>query len=254
MWTEWHKDTEKGYERGHQIAKALLVNIDLPFIHPARACIILGCTPAVFWASVGICTVERGMWAMRGDGKEPNAAELKLLADCWGVLERAEAAQAETAEEEEDQGDDDEEGDEDDDEEDGEEDGEEDEEAEGSGVRTPEDEWSDAVSIQRGERVSASPGPAPAIVSTADRLASQEANPAAAVRTSSVSGTASADVPSLQQRLRGLRGQVLREGYLGVRFIDDKLLCDAQRLADEGKEEEGEEACDRFVAYMEECE
>jgi hypothetical protein len=186
---------------------------------------------------------------MRGGGKEPGAPELKLLADCWGVLERAEMAQAEGAEEKEDEEEDDD--DEDDDEEDDDEEAE--EEAEGGGVRTPEDEWSDAVSIQRGERVSASPGPASAIVSTADRLARQEDDFAAAVGTSSVSRTASADIPSLQQRLRGLRGQVLREGYLGVKFIDDKLLCDAQRLVDEGKEEEGEEACDRSVAYMEEC-
>jgi hypothetical protein len=190
--------------------------------------------------------VQRGIQAMRDDGKQPGAPELKLLADCWEVLEKAEAAQAEAAEDEKDEEDDDE----------GEEDEEEDEEAkgkaEGSGVRTPEDEWSDAVSIQRGERVSASPGPASAIVSTADRLASQEDDFAAAVGTSSVSRTASADVPSLQQRLRGLRGKVLREGYLGVKFIDDKLLCDAQRLADDGKEEEGEKACNRFVAYMEE--
>jgi hypothetical protein len=220
MWTEWHKGTDEGHEKGHRIAKALLVNIDLPFIHPARACVILGCTAAVFWASVGICTVDRGIQAMRGGGKEPGAEE------------------EEDEEEEDDEEDDDEEAE---------------EEAEGGGVRTPEDEWSDAVSIQRGERVSASPGPASAIVSTADRLARQEDDFAAAVGTSSVSRTASADIPSLQQRLRGLRGQVLREGYLGVKFIDDKLLCDAQRLVDEGKEEEGEEACDRFVAYMEEC-
>jgi hypothetical protein len=246
MWTEWRKDTNTGHEKGHRIARTLLANIDIPFIHPARACIILGCTPAVFWASVGVCTVQRGIQAMRDDGKQPGAPELKLLADCWEVLEKAEAAQAEAAEDEKDEEDDDE----------GEEDEEEDEEAkgkaEGSGVRTPEDEWSDAVSIQRGERVSTSPGPASAIVSTADRLASQEDDFAAAVGTSSVSRTASADVPSLQQRLRGLRGKVLREGYLGVKFIDDKLLCDAQRLADDGKEEEGEKACNRFVAYMEE--
>jgi hypothetical protein len=203
---------------------------------------------------VGICTVDRGIKAMRGGGKEPGAPELKLLADCWGVLERAEMAQAEGAEEKEDEEEDDDDEDDDDEDDDEEDDDEEaEEEAEGGGVRTPEDEWSDAVSIQRGERVSASPGPASAIVSTADRLARQEDDFAAAVGTSPVSRTASANVPSLQQRLRGLRGQVLREGYLGVKFIDDKLLCDAQRLVDEGKEEEGEEACDRFVAYMEEC-
>ena len=81
MWIEWRKETDEGYEKGEQIARTLLADIDLPLMYRARAYMILGSTPSVFWAKEGVRTVERGIQAMRDDGKEPGAAELRLLAD-----------------------------------------------------------------------------------------------------------------------------------------------------------------------------
>ncbi|KAM0695777.1 hypothetical protein Q7P36_004259 [Cladosporium allicinum] len=173
---------------------------------------------------------------MRNDGKEPGAAELRLLADCQNVVEQAEAAE------------------EDDDGGDGEEDGEEEpEKEEGDVVRTPESGLFDGTpdGIRGGERVMASIEPA-ANVST---LAVQESARSGGVSISSFSRTASADVPTLLERLRVLRDQIRTDQDFGDRFVHDpmvgELLGDALVLAkEEGKEKQGEEAYDKLVALL----
>ena len=237
MWIEWRKETDEGYEKGEQIARTLLADIDLPLMYRARAYMILGSTPSVFWAKEGVRTVERGIQAMRDDGKEPGAAELRLLADCQNVVEQAEVA------EEDDDGDDEEE--------DGEE---EHEKEEGDVVRTPESGLSDGTpdGIRGGERVMASIEPASANVST---LSVQESARSGGVNISSFSRTASADVPTLLERLRVLRDQIRTDQDFGDRFVHDpmvgELLGDALVLAkEEGKEKQGEEAYDKLVALL----
>ena len=236
MWIEWRKETDEGYEKGEQIARTLLADIDLPLMYRARAYMILGSTPSVFWAKEGVRTVERGIQAMRDDGKEPGAAELRLLVDCQNVVEQAEAAE------------------EDDDGEDDEEDGEEEpEKEEGDVVRTTENGLSDGTpdGIRRGERVMASIEPA-ANVST---LTVQESARSGDVSISSFSRMASADVPTLLERLRVLRDQIRTDQDFDDRFVHNpmvgELLGDALVLAkEEGKEEQGEEAYDKLVALL----
>jgi hypothetical protein len=243
MWFEWRKETDEGYEKGEQIARTLLADINLPLMYRARAYMILGSTPSVFWAKEGVRTVERGIQAMRDNGKAPGAAELRLLADCQNVIEQVEAA------EEDDEGDEDEE------------DGhgeEEPKKEEGDVVQAPESGLSDGTpdGIRGGERVMASIEPASANVST---LSVQKGARSGGVNISSFSRTASADVPTLLERLRVLRDQIRTDQDFGDRFVHDpmvgELLGDALVLAkEEGKEEQGEEAYDKLVALLRDAE
>jgi hypothetical protein len=237
---------------------------------------ILGCTPSVFWAKKAVRTVERGNQAMRDDGKEPGAPQMKLLAACQKVLENVEAA--EEGEDEEDEDEDEEVYDDEEEEEDNEEGGAVDEKCVENGayeeerlVWTPEDGWldgrgsfgwtlkngwSDGVPdrIERGERVMASIEPASANAPMPDRLAIQEDARSSGVTTSPASRTASADVPTLQERLVKLRRLVITDGDFSLKFLNDpmvgELLGEAQELANGGKVEQADRACDKVIAYL----
>jgi hypothetical protein len=93
--------------------------------------------------------------------------------------------------------------------------------------------------------------PAAANMST---LAIRESVGSEGVNTSSFSRTASADVPTLLERLRMLRDQIRIGQDFGDRFAHDlmvgELLGDALVLAREGTEEQGEEAYDKLVALL----
>jgi hypothetical protein len=212
---------------------------------------------------------------MRDDGKEPGAPQMKLLAACQKVLENAEAAEEGEDEEDEDE---DEEVDDDDEEEDNQEGGAVDEKCVENGayeeerlVWTPEDGWldgrgsfgwtlkngwSDGVPdrIERGERVMASIEPASANAPMPDRLAIQEDARSSGVATSPASRTASADVPTLQERLVNLRRRVITDRDFSTKFLNDPMVCEllgeAQELANGGQEEQVDRACDKVIAYL----
>jgi hypothetical protein len=206
----------------------LLANIDLPLFRRARAQISLGSTPSLYWAKAGVRTVEDSIKAMRNEGKEPGALELKLLADCQNVVEKVEPAEdrrrkwMDLIEEEDDDEEDD--------------------------VAWPqEDMWS----------VLASAEPASADVSMQDRRAVKGHTRSSGVGTSSASRTAKADLPTLRPgfvrvpdwitddmiiayvRTHGVTAEQL-EGMLRMQRIEDQELAVLERSeeGEEGKEDE----------------